>query len=349
MTDIIRTKRNGCWQVRSNTWGAFLQPVDDPLAEATLEPGALERFELNEDITRVPATLWSRWVKLCFHFAHLKQGDLEVSCRLLRQEHDRSQWRILVPRQEVSGASVRIDSFDDAIDIETGELIASYPPDGWIPAGSSHSHNSMTLNRFSSVDDASELGCPGLHVVLSHINVAKRTYVCTASVTANHRRFYLEDASAVIDLTATDDTFHPKVLKVVKPERIGRLGGWWPMPPPQLQQQASRSLTPLPADHAQPALSLNQAASAAAEKSDSSWRNIASDIEDTLRSAYAELNHDEFTDLLLELEEIIDELRYSSSGFHSSWDFDHDTSDSTQDGASGAAPPTAIRLLDGEW
>lgn len=219
MTEFIRTPRNGCFQVRTNAWGSFLSPIPDPDAHADLEDGALERFELNSNISKIPADLWSRWIKLCFHFAHLKQGDLEVSCRLLRKEDDRSTWRILVPRQEVSGASVRIDTFDSSIDIETGELIETYPPQGWVPAGSSHSHNSMPLAKFSSIDDASELGCPGLHIVISHVSILKNTYVPTASVTANHRRFYLDDAADVIDLTPADTTFHPSVLTIIEPER----------------------------------------------------------------------------------------------------------------------------------
>ena len=219
MTEFIRTPRNGCFQVRTNAWGSFLSPVPDPDAHAELEDDALERFELNPDISKIPADLWSRWIKLCFHFAHLKQGDLEVSCRLLRKEDDRSVWRILVPKQEVSGASVRIDTFDQSIDIETGEVIDSYPPQGWVPAGSSHSHNSMPLARFSSIDDASELGCPGLHIVISHISITNNNYVPTASVTANHRRFYLDDASDVIDLTPAKTAFHPSVLTIIEPER----------------------------------------------------------------------------------------------------------------------------------
>jgi hypothetical protein len=223
MTEIIRTRKDGCFQVRSNAWGQFLAPVADPDASADLEKGALERFELHSDIHKIPAELWSRWVQLCFHFAHLKQGDLEVSCRLLRKEDDRSQWRILVPRQEVTGASVRIDSFDESIDIETGELIKTYPPEGWVPAGSSHSHNTMQLDRFSSTDDASELGCPGLHIVISHIDTTNRTYRPTASVTASHRRFYLDKAADIIDLTPVKATFHPSVLEIIQPERI------WPV------------------------------------------------------------------------------------------------------------------------
>lgn len=230
MTDIIRTTRNGCFQVRSNAWGSFLAPCPDPDAHADLEKGALDRFELHDDIHKIPAELWQKWIQLCFHFAHLKQGDLEVSCRLLRHEDDRSRWRILVPRQEVSGASVRIDSFDSSVDIETGELIEIYPPQGWVPAGSSHSHNSMPLAKFSSIDDASELGCPGLHVVISHIDTTKHTYVATASVTANHRRFYLESASLVADQTPIQTTFHPAVLDVIQPERVryAKQGVWLP-------------------------------------------------------------------------------------------------------------------------
>ena len=228
MTEIIRTTRHGCFQVRSNAWGSFLAPCSDPDGVAELEKGALDRFELRDDIQRIPAELWSRWIQLCFHFAHLRQGDLEVSCRLLRQEGDRSNWRILVPRQEVTMASVRIDSFDEAIDIATGELNKQYPPGGWVPAGSSHSHNTMQLDRFSSTDDASELGCPGLHVVISHIDTTKRTYRPTASITANHRRFYLPDAAAVIDLAPTGDSFHPAALEVVQPERPRPAPIWLP-------------------------------------------------------------------------------------------------------------------------
>jgi len=74
----------------------------------------------------------------------------------------------------------------------------------------------MQLDRFSSTDDHFELGDPGLHIVISHIDHAKGTYVPTASVTANKRRFYLPKAAAVIDLSPLDVTYHPKVLEVVQ-------------------------------------------------------------------------------------------------------------------------------------
>jgi hypothetical protein len=106
MTDIIRTPRDGCFELRSNSFGSYLHPCVDPDANATLEADALKSFELNEDITPIPADLWSRWVKLCFHFTGKVAATTEVSCRLLRHEDDKSQWRILVPYQQVDGAAL---------------------------------------------------------------------------------------------------------------------------------------------------------------------------------------------------------------------------------------------------
>ena len=343
MSEIIRTKRDGCWQVRSNTWGAFLMPADDPLAEATLDKGALERFELHQDIDPIPADLWSRWVALCFHFAHLKQGDLEVSCRLLRKEDDRSQWRILIPRQEVSGASVRIDSFDEAIDIESGELIASYPPEGWVPAGSSHSHNTMALAKFSSTDDASELGCPGLHIVLSHIDVAKRSYVCTASITANHRRFYLDDAAAVVDLTPLEDSFHPAVLAVVQPERVR---GWLPLKP-----LAPISNSPWP-DQSWPKPSKAPARASKALATQSELHDlhpIGEQIHELLMTAITEIPVEQMNELLWDLGDILDQLRDDLLDIDFSWNTTDDHLDPTEQRAIGAAAPAARQLSDGEW
>lgn len=356
MSDFIRTSRHGCFRVRSNAWGQFLAPFPDPDATAELEPGALDRFELHPDLHRIPADLWSRWVQLAFHFAHLRQGDLEVSCRFLRKEDDRSQWRILVPRQEVSGGSVRIDSFDEAIDIATGELIATYPPEGWVPAGSSHSHNTMTLDRFSSTDDASELGCPGLHVVLSHINAAKGVYKPTASITANNRRFYLPDAAAVIDLTPTGDTFHPAVLEVVQPER-----SWDPLSPRGLHprgwpqqwqreqaQRQERNSSPWLPDRLERQIEESSAIAARPiQAGDEGWEAMdyafvqlyecLSEIA-TIREAHA-LNP---ADVLAEVQ----------SALHTIFCHDDEPlfwTDCTPDSATSADPPPARALPAGEW
>ena len=215
--ELLRTARRGCWQLKRNAWGQFLAPTDDPLANVVLSDEQLQGFELNEGIVPIPADLWSRWVKLCFHFAKERHGNLEVSCRLLRHEDDKSQWRIVVPPQAVGGASVRAESFDGAIDILTGEVIEQWPPEGWIPCGSAHSHNSMAA-FFSGTDDKYELGDPGLHIVIGTINLLANTYTYKASVTANGRRFLI-DLPLVADLTPLAANFHPDVLQVVELER----------------------------------------------------------------------------------------------------------------------------------
>jgi hypothetical protein len=213
MSDIIRTPRDGCFELRSNSWGAFLSPVADPESNATLEDGALKSFELHADIAPIPASLWSRWVQLCFHFVDKVQNTSEVSCRLLRHEDDKSKWRILIPQQSVDGAAVRVNSFDEAIDIETGDVITEYPPQGWVPCGSSHSHNTMN-SFFSGTDDRYELGDPGLHIVVGSINLTARTYTLVASITANKRRFEIP-FQAVIDTAPLREPFHPDVLHAV--------------------------------------------------------------------------------------------------------------------------------------
>ncbi len=215
MTQLLRTAHQGCWRLTSNGWGQYLAPTADPDANVVLSNEQLQGFELHDGIQRLPAELWSRWIELCMHFAQSDKRQLEVSCRFLRREDDKSQWRVVIPPQAVGGASVRADGFDGSIDIATGEVIEQWPPDGWLPCGSSHSHNTMQA-FFSGTDDRYELGDPGLHIVVGELNATKRTYTLMASVTACGRRFEV-DHQQVIDVTAVaDSSFHPAVLDVVK-------------------------------------------------------------------------------------------------------------------------------------
>ena len=137
---VLRTTNDGTWEVYKGPWGSYLRPCSDPEANVVITKDHLKHFEIREDIHKIPAELWSRWVQLCFHFVGKVKNELEVSIRFLRSSSDPSQYRIVVPRQKVTMASVRADNFDDCIDIETGEEFTSYPPEGWIPVGSSHSH-----------------------------------------------------------------------------------------------------------------------------------------------------------------------------------------------------------------
>lgn len=209
--DILRTARSGCWKVRNGSLGQYLVPVDDPLANVEISKDQTEAFKLREDFIKIPGELWSRWILLCLDLSKSSTGTLEVSCRLLRRENDPSQWRILVPPQDVCTASVRVDTFDGSVDIETGEVIESYPPQGWIPMGSSHSHNTMTLDRFSSIDDHAELGDPGVHILISHCSTAGEAYRWkqTDSVVAAQRRFYLpQDQDSLTENFTVLQSYH---------------------------------------------------------------------------------------------------------------------------------------------
>lgn len=213
MTDILRPRDGGCYQLVTNSWGTYLARVNDPLATHVITKEQLAGFELRTDIQRIPADLWSRWIQLCFEMTRRNRANCEVSCRLLRSE-DGASWRIVVPQQDVSTVSVRIKSFDECVDITTGEVITEYPPAGWIPAGSSHSHNTMKA-FFSGTDDQYEIGDPGLHVVVGTIDVDKKTYSLKASVTANNRRFDVEH-NAVIDTSAIPGvSYHPDAAAMV--------------------------------------------------------------------------------------------------------------------------------------
>lgn len=227
---ILRTSLKGCWELKSNGFGQYLAPTIDPLADTVITPEQLEGFELNSDIPKIPYALWIRWIDLCVEMCKRGTGDLEVSCRILRKDND---YRICIPVQKVDGASVRVDSFDKAIDITTGEVIEQWPPEGWTPCGSSHSHNTMDA-FFSGTDDKYELGDPGMHIVVGRIDVNKLDYVLKASVVANNRRFDVEaDNLICIAATSTDvftTSYHPSVLEIITLPRPCVSGALPPLP-----------------------------------------------------------------------------------------------------------------------
>ena len=211
---ILRTADQGCWEIYDGPWGKYLRPTFDPEANIQITDEHLEHFELKEGIHKIPAELWAKWVKLCFYYVDKVQACVEVSMRILRSEEDPSVYRFLVPRQKVSGASVRVDSFDEAIDIDTGEEITEYPPVGWIPVGSSHSHNTMQA-FFSGVDDKYELGDPGIHIVVGSIDIKNMKYTMAASVVGSGRRFNLTYDKLIDATPVPGQEFHPKVIDYV--------------------------------------------------------------------------------------------------------------------------------------
>lgn len=211
---ILRTRRDGVWEVYNGPWGSYLRPTDDPEANIVIEDDNLKVFNLNPDIHKLPADLWTRWVKLCFYYVDKVTNSVEVSIRILRSAEDPSKYRMLVPRQKVSGATVRVDSFDEAIDIETGEELTQYPPSGWIPCGSSHSHNTMS-SFFSGTDDKYELGDPGIHLVVGDVKVSEGKYTIAASVVGSGRRFEMPYSNLIDATPVAGVDFHPKVIDYV--------------------------------------------------------------------------------------------------------------------------------------
>lgn len=211
---ILRTRRDGCWEVYDGVWGSYLRPTDDPEANIVVDEENLKQFQLKEGIHKIPADLWTRWAKLCFHYVDKVSSSVEVSIRILRSEEDPSKYRFLVPRQKVSGASVRVKTFDESVDIETGEELTQYPPSGWIPVGSSHSHNTMQA-FFSGVDDQYELDDPGIHLVIGSINPSKMSYSIAASVVGSHRRFEMHYENLIDATWDKSVNFHGKVLDYI--------------------------------------------------------------------------------------------------------------------------------------
>lgn len=211
---VLRTRRNGVWEIYNGAWGSYLRSADDPDANIEITAENLKVFNLKPDLYKIPADLWTRWVKLCFHFVDKVPNELEVSVRILRSEEDSSKYRMLIPRQQVTGVAVHAPDFQTSVDIETGEELTQYPPSGWIPVGSSHSHNTMETSP-SPTDDENELNDPGIHMIVGGIDVANLKYKIYSSVVGSGRRFEVP-YSSLIDATPIHEAqFHPKVLDYV--------------------------------------------------------------------------------------------------------------------------------------
>jgi hypothetical protein len=178
---------------------------------------------LKENFPKIPAKVWSPYISLCFYMCppgtkklavYEHDSQLEVGVCLLRDQATLTQWKIVVPRQVVDGARVEAD-LRECIDISTGEEYTMFPPLGWLHAGTSHSHNTMGA-FFSSVDDASELTVPGLHIVVGEIDHKKMEYSHIASIVHQKQRREV-DVFDVVDVEPLADCpFHDKVLTYIK-------------------------------------------------------------------------------------------------------------------------------------
>jgi hypothetical protein len=217
----------------SPMWGTRLVQTINPLG--TDIPETLRNtLSLINPFPRIPAPLWQRWVKLCFHFCDPSRGDKngidsrsEVSCRFSRRHDDPTKWSCWIPKQEVGGGTVHA-VMSKLVNIESGDVIESWPPEGEFDAGSSHSHNTMSA-FFSGIDDASELGSPGFHAVVGSIDRKEKSYEVTASIVLDKKRYIIEPYDTIIDGSSgpeyLDVTFHPNVLTVVSKYQYSGYGG----------------------------------------------------------------------------------------------------------------------------
>jgi hypothetical protein len=216
---VFSTNKGAFEVMDAAAWGRVLIPVEDPRFR-TVTSEDVKGIKLIDDFPRIPPELWTRWIDLCFHLSiegapsrYSSNRELEVQVLLCRKREDLTQWRILVPMQEVSGASVSAE-VKDCIDIATGEKFDYFPPQGWLHVGSSHSHNTMDA-FFSSTDDGSELSVPGLHIVVGRINKKANTYTQKSSIVLRKLRKHV-DFHDVVDATPIEDvTFHEDVLAYV--------------------------------------------------------------------------------------------------------------------------------------
>ena len=183
--------KSGCLQlITSEYWGSWYRAVEDPKGKDVDAKKLLSQFWIKPDFDRVPLEDLRRIVtfyrKYISNVAVNSTVDTnEVQVLLLRSETDVKLWKVLVPKQIITPATVEAVTHPSC-DLETGEDYDVFPPVGWVHAGSSHSHNTMAA-FFSGKDDRGELTVPGLHFVIGHITAG--SYDIKASVVINRARF----------------------------------------------------------------------------------------------------------------------------------------------------------------
>lgn len=211
---ILRTAFNGTYKYHKCPWGRYLRSCRDPEANIEITQEMMMSFEIDPAAHKIPSDIWSAWILLCFHFVGKVPSKMEVEIRFLRNSENPGQFIAVVPKQSVTGSSVRAPNFDECCNLLTGEEYTSYPPEGFIPMGSSHSHNTMPP-FFSPEDNASELTDPGIHLTVGEINLQTKIYKIEASVVGDKRRF-LVNYHHLVDATFQKGiTFHENVLKYV--------------------------------------------------------------------------------------------------------------------------------------
>lgn len=212
--NFFRLKKGGAAKtIFSPVWGTYTIPIDDPEGIDD-EKVDFEEFKLVRNFPKIKNTIWAPWTSLAFHMCSegkLTNDTMEVSVNFVRNEEDPRKWMALVPRQIVGATTVRMN-FSHLVNLVTGEEYEGWP-DGWIPAGSSHSHNRMGA-FFSPMDDQYELGEPGTHTVIGNLDERDMSYSLVTSIVQRKTRFIVE-SKKMIDLKPSLAPFHKRCLEYI--------------------------------------------------------------------------------------------------------------------------------------
>lgn len=197
LAGFLRTKK-GCFRRHdSRAWGSWYKIVEDPKGvEVPVEQ--LTAFYLRENFPKLPLEDLRRIVTFYRRYItnlspHSRADTNEVQVCLLRDTETLNNWKVLVPRQEISPVTVEAIT-SESCDLETGEEYRVFPPEGYAHAGSSHSHNTMS-SFFSSKDDAGEINVPGLHFVIG--NITKTSFSIKASIVVQQRRYIIDPREVI--------------------------------------------------------------------------------------------------------------------------------------------------------
>lgn len=206
---LIRTKTLGTYKLEENFFGSCLVKTIDPEG---VDDNVIDSFELKQ-VPVISSDIWNAVIKLYLKFAENSQ---EVSVIFLLDSN--SQVHCFVPKQEVTGASVRA-SYKELCNILTGEYF-KYPEDfiDYVFYASSHSHGCMQFDTFSAIDDKYELGNLGFHILVSSIDLTNNNYKLLGSLCYKKKRYLLdlEQTKSIIDSTNNDSTYHKNVLNYIR-------------------------------------------------------------------------------------------------------------------------------------
>jgi hypothetical protein len=169
--------KSGCLQlITSEYWGSWYRAIDDPKGKDVNIKELLSQFWIKPDFDKVPLIDLRRIVTFYRKYISNVAANSTV---------DTNEVQVLLPKQIITLATVEAVTHP-CCDLETGEDYDIFPPVGWVHAGSSHSHNTMSA-FFSPKDDLGELTVPGLHFVIGSITAG--SYDIKASIVMNRARF----------------------------------------------------------------------------------------------------------------------------------------------------------------